>query len=74
MKIRLDDQKPKLITPAPGTYEIHLKNKKSDPKFGFGTSKRSGEKTGDSPGPGNYKLKSYVGNTAPYAIPNKKEV
>ena len=30
----------KSLGPGPGNYEIHLKNKRDAPKFGFGSSKR----------------------------------
>jgi len=60
--------------PGPGNYESHLKNKRDAPKFGFGSSTRDGPKSKfDSPGPGAYRINSSVGDTAPYAIPGKKD-
>ena len=63
----------KTMSPAPGAYNIHLNNKTSAPKFGFGSSTRQGEKGNNVPGPGAYKINVRVADTPAYAIPNKKE-
>lgn len=61
-------------SPGPGNYEIHLKNLKEAPKFGFGSSTREPLKNkNDSPGPGAYKINSKVGETANYSMPNKSD-
>lgn len=57
--------------PGPGTYvNSGEKMKQSAPSFGFGTSKRpdiTGGSKLQTPGPGNYKLPSKVGDVAAYA-------
>ena len=60
-------------SPAPGAYEVHLKNKTDAPKYGFGSSTRAGYKGNAVPGPGAYKINVRVADTPAYAIPNKKE-
>ena len=63
--------------PAPGSYDISLIDKQSNPKYGFGSSKRgagSPEKTKSSlgPGPGSYSLKNLMGSEGKsYSIYNK---
>lgn len=61
------------IVPGPGAYSNDAeKMQKSAPKFGFGTSKRpdiTGHKKMQTPGPGNYKLPSKIGNVAEFQMP-----
>jgi len=60
--------------PGPGNYEVHLKNKKESPKFGFGSSIReSGQKKLEVPGPGAYKINTTIGDVPAYAMPGRKE-
>lgn len=59
--------------PGPGNYEIHLKNKKDAPKFGFGSSTRGALKKLDVPGPGAYKINTTVGDVPTYAMPGRKD-
>lgn len=64
------------LVPGPGTYVNNAeRNKRSAPSFGFGTSKRPeiGRQKDLSPGPGAYKLPAKVADTAPYAVPNRKD-
>jgi len=59
------------FAPGPGNYEVHLKNKRDAPKFGFGSSKRGGgEPKNISPGPGSYVLQSTVANVPSYSKGN----
>ena len=59
------------FAPGPGNYEVHLKNKRDAPKFGFGSSKRGGMASKNvSPGPGSYSLQSTVGNVPSYSKGN----
>jgi len=53
--------------PGPGNYQSSLADKKSAPKFGFGSSIRDGKKDMNTtfPGPQQYKLKNIVGNDGP---------
>ena len=63
----------KNISPGPGNYESHLKDKKDAPKFGFGTSKRPEIKPKDTtPGPGNYKINTKVGDVPNYSMPREE--
>ena len=50
--------------PGPGNYDIVMENKKSSPKFGFGSSTRDGQTARRLavPGPGSYELKSMIGD------------
>ncbi len=60
--------------PGPGNYEVHLKNKKDAPKFGFGSSTRDqGKKKSESPGPGAYKVNSAIGDVPAYAMPGRSD-
>lgn len=62
-----------LNSPAPGAYDVHLKNKSSAPNYGFGSSTRNPDKGNGAPGPGAYKINVRVADVPTYAIPNKKE-
>jgi hypothetical protein len=73
MKGRLQTLGDKTNAPGPGAYDSHLKNKKDAPRFGFGSSKRAGIASGDSPGPGHYKINVKVAETAAFAIPGKTD-
>jgi len=42
-------------------------------KFGFGTSKRDGERKDNSPGPGAYKIPVKVADVPKYVLPNYQE-
>jgi hypothetical protein len=73
MKARFNTLTDKNPVPGPGTYDSDLKHKKDAPRFGFGTSKRPDMVTGDTPGPGAYKVNVKVAETASFAIPGKSE-
>ena len=75
MKIKLaGDLGGKSAGPGPGGYEVHLKNKRTMPTFGFGSSVRgSNEPKNISPGPGAYKINTKVGDVPGYAIPNRAD-
>jgi hypothetical protein len=53
-----------LKVPGPGQYDTSMVDKRSDPRYGFGSSKRPSPAPtkSASPGPGNYSLRSIVGN------------
>ena len=56
--------------PGPGNYEVHLKDKKGAPKFGFGTSKRDHDRNKyDTPGPGAYRVNCSVADVPRYNMP-----
>ncbi|KRX08138.1 hypothetical protein PPERSA_01683 [Pseudocohnilembus persalinus] len=57
----------KSATPGPGNYKFYDKNLKKGPSYGFGTSKRPETAKRDEPGPGNYNLKSTIGDIPKYA-------
>ena len=59
------------ISPGPGNYEIHSKNKPAAPGYGFGTSTRKGAKGMDVPGPGSYKINCSISDLREYAMPNR---
>ena len=59
--------------PGPGNYDVHLKNKQSAPKFGFGSSTRTALKGMAVPGPGAYKINSSIGDVPTYAMPNRSD-
>mmetsp|Transcript_39575 Transcript_39575/g.60498 ORF Transcript_39575/g.60498 Transcript_39575/m.60498 type:complete len:87 (+) Transcript_39575:1772-2032(+) len=62
------------FVPGPGNYEVHLKNKRDAPKFGFGSSVRDdGPKKLLVPGPGAYKINTMVGDVPAYAMPSRKD-
>ena len=61
------------VSPGPGNYEIHQKNKTSAPNYGFGTSTRKQPKGLDVPGPGAYKINCTVSDVQTYAMPNRAE-
>ena len=64
----------KSLSPGPGGYDVHLKNKKAAPQFGFGSSTRAAMGTKNiSPGPGAYKINTTVGDVPAYAIPNRPD-
>jgi hypothetical protein len=70
MKIKLDSSiGGKSLSPGPAGYNVHLKNKKEAPKFGFGTSTRDQMGAGkhETPGPGAYKINSRVGDVPTYS-------
>ena len=74
LKARHSPLKDVVNVPGPGNYEIHLKNKRDAPKFGFGSSKRGqNEVKSISPGPGAYKINSKVGEVPAYAIPGRPD-
>ena len=58
------------IAPGPGAYTNNAEAlKQKAPQFGFGSSKRpdiTGPKNLQTPGPGNYKLPSKIGNVADF--------
>lgn len=63
------------FVPGPGNYQASLNDKKSSPKYGFGSSTRD---TGNKaklvvPGPGAYKLKSTIGDVPEHAMPNRDD-
>ena len=73
-KLTSDLDKGKSLGPGPGGYEVHLKNKRDAPKFGFGSSQRgSNEPKSISPGPGAYKINTKVGDVPSYAIPGRTD-
>ena len=51
--------------PGPGTYPAQEKLREG-PKFGFGTSKRAGNKAAPNPGPGNYSIPTMFASLPPY--------
>ena len=55
--------------PGPGAYNLEKDNDK--PKYGFGTSTRDGKTEETSPGPGNYPIKSTVGEGPKITIAEK---
>jgi hypothetical protein len=74
MKARLSPAKETTKVPGPGNYEVHLKNKKAAPNFGFGSSTR-GDMAAKTlgPGPGAYRINSKVADVPGYAIPNRPD-
>ena len=71
MKIKLGSSLlSKSFAPGPGNYDISVTNRKSSPRFGFGTSTREtgkGKKL-DVPGPGTYKLRPLVSDAPAYSM------
>ena len=74
--MRADMASTNKTVPAPGHYEMNNNAvKTSAPKFGFGSSKRpdiTGGKKMQTPGPGNYKLPSKIGNVSAFQMPGQK--
>jgi hypothetical protein len=76
MKVKLGSslEKKDNNAPGPGNYEIHLKDKKDAPKFGFGTSKRDVSlNKHDTPGPGAYRVNCSVADVPRYIMPVQNE-
>jgi len=69
--------------PGPGSYknEHSFVDRRSAPKFGFGSSTREKDYLGRSKmgtmsntvGPGSYRIPVHVSKTAEFAMPNKKD-
>lgn len=59
--------------PGPGNYEMSLNDKRSSPKFGFGSSTRGKLNGNNVPGPGAYKINSSIGDVPVYAMPNRSD-
>jgi|TARA_B110000285_G_C14887065_1_gene496712 hypothetical protein len=60
--------------PGPGTYDKSMTDKKSAPKFGFGSSpQREPIKKTLSAGPGAYHIPVKLAETPAYALPNRKD-
>ena len=59
--------------PGPGNYEMHLKDKKDAPKYGFGSSTREEKLKLNVPGPGSYRINSSIGDVPSYAMPNRSD-
>lgn len=72
MKIKLEScLTNKNAVPGAGTYETSLKNKKSEPMYGFGSGTRDTLRKLNVPGPGAYKLNSSIGDVPAYSMPNR---
>ena len=63
------------LAPGPGNYPPTVVNKRTSPRYGFGSSTRdTGKKMNlNVPGPGAYKLNNTVGSVPDYAIPNRTQ-
>ena len=64
------------LAPGPGTHDVNFKiDKRSSPRYGFGSSTReSGKKsTTLGPGPGAYRLPHSVGSVPDYSIPGRTD-
>jgi len=73
MKGRHEELK-RLVVPGPGSYESSLKDKKSAPQFGFGSSpQREPIKKTLSPGPGGYRIPSSIADVPAFALPNRPD-
>lgn len=60
--------------PGPGTYDKSMSDKKSAPKFGFGSSpQREPARKTISQGPGAYHIPVMLAATPAYALPNRKD-
>ena len=76
IKLKSDLVNSTMVVPGPGNYNNNAETFKTKaPQFGFGSSKRpdiTGGKKLQTPGPGNYKLPSKIGNVADFAMPGRK--
>ena len=64
----------RLNVPGPGTYHNSLKDKKSAPSYGFGTSpQREKIRMPLSPGPGGYNIPCKIAEMPGYALPGRDE-
>ena len=64
----------RLNVPGPGTYHNSLKDKKSAPSYGFGTSpQREMIRMPLSPGPGGYDVPCKIAEMPGYALPGRDE-
>jgi len=63
------------FVPGPGNYNPSFTTRRQAPQFGFGSSTRDGAKGKklDVPGPGAYRVKSYISDVPDYAMPNRKQ-
>lgn len=66
--------------PPPGIHDTSFIDKKSAPRFGFGTSTReknylglSKQKLAGGPGPGTYKIPVHVGKTPQYTAMKRED-
>jgi len=75
LKLKSDLIQSVTVVPGPGNYNNNAETFKTKaPQFGFGSSKRpdiTGPKKLQTPGPGNYKLPSKIGNVADFAMPGR---
>ena len=77
IKLKGSLEQPNVVVPGPGTYAQNTETlKTAAPKFGFGSSKRPDITGGNklkTPGPGEYKLPSRIGNVADFQMPGRDQ-
>jgi len=75
IKLKSDLTQSVVNVPGAGSYNNNAEAFKTKaPQFGFGSSKRpdiTGNKKMQTPGPGNYKLNSKIGNVADFQMPGR---